>query len=311
MKSVDILIHAITLFSGAATALLGLLLYLKYRIKTIGYYALFIFATTFTVATTTVYSYLSFYKNSGSYNLLQVVPFLLFEVFIFFINYTFTLFSMGITGRPFKTINKIFAFFPCLFILLSVISIIFRGGTVRGIPIPPEMMIFFSIILLSLFITFITYSIFIALNLKNISNADLKRALKIMALIIIVFIPIQTLIIVFNRETFVIMLSRNIFYLLINIISIIFAAKYFFIETPSIMDKIEVSPNFMDKYSITSREREVIEYVLSGLSIKEISGKLGRSFKTINNHIYNIYEKTGVSNKIELLNLIRENRLQP
>jgi len=40
MKHIDILIHVITLLSGIMTTLLGFLLYLKYKIKAIRYYAL-------------------------------------------------------------------------------------------------------------------------------------------------------------------------------------------------------------------------------------------------------------------------------
>jgi len=75
------------------------------------------------------------------------------------------------------------------------------------------------------------------------------------------------------------------------------------------MDRVEISDHFVKKYAITNREKEIIEFLLSGLSIKEISGKLDRSFKTVNNHIYNIYKKTDVSSKLELLNLIKENSI--
>jgi DNA-binding CsgD family transcriptional regulator len=145
--------------------------------------------------------------------------------------------------------------------------------------------------------------------LKNVSNQDLKRALKVLALLFMIDIPIQSLIIIYNGNWLLIMLSRNIFYFLVNTISIVFAAKYFFIETPTIMDRVEISGHFVKKYAVTNREKEIIELLLSGLSIKEISGKLDRSFKTVNNHIYNIYKKTDVSSKMELLNLVKENRL--
>ena len=75
------------------------------------------------------------------------------------------------------------------------------------------------------------------------------------------------------------------------------------------MGKIEISSNFVRIYGITEREKEVIELLLSGLSIKEISGKLDRSFKMVNNHIYNIYRKTKISSKLELLNLVKENKI--
>ncbi|MCG8572946.1 MAG: LuxR C-terminal-related transcriptional regulator [Spirochaetes bacterium] len=139
---------------------------------------------------------------------------------------------------------------------------------------------------------------------------DLKRALKILALLFILYIPFQVALISLTKDLLIIYLSRNLFYFCINMISIVFAAKYFFLSAPNIMDKIKVSDLFINKYTITNREKEVIELLLSGLSIKEISRKLDRSFKTINNHIHNIYQKTRVSSKIELLNLVKEINIQ-
>jgi DNA-binding NarL/FixJ family response regulator len=94
-----------------------------------------------------------------------------------------------------------------------------------------------------------------------------------------------------------------------NTLSILFATKYFFIKIPSIMEEIEISDSFLNKYSITDREKEVIGFLLSGAFIKQITDKLDRSFKIINNHIYNIYKKTGVDNKLELLILVKENKI--
>ncbi|QXE18900.1 response regulator transcription factor [Clostridium sp. 001] len=41
-----------------------------------------------------------------------------------------------------------------------------------------------------------------------------------------------------------------------------------------------------------------------GLSNKEIGNKLFISPNTVKNHVYNIYKKVNVKNKVELINLI-------
>jgi DNA-binding CsgD family transcriptional regulator len=309
MKHIDILIHGLTLFSGIMTALLGWLLYLKYKIREIGYYALFIFTTTFTVALTTVYTYLSYEVNGAFYSYWNIFALALFEIFLCFINYTYSRFALGIIHKPFTLIHRALTGIPVLLFFISGITFWFFNWGMNKVIIPPVMSIFFMLILAFLFLAFVVCSIRIAMNLKNISNPDLKRALKLLALLFIIYIPIQTLVIVFKATPTLIMLSRNLFYFSVNAISILFAAKYFFIETPTIMDRIEISGVFLTKYGITNREKEVVELLLAGLSIKEIGAKLDRSFKTVNNHIYNIYQKTGVSSKLELLNLIKENNL--
>lgn len=58
-----------------------------------------------------------------------------------------------------------------------------------------------------------------------------------------------------------------------------------------------------NQYSITKREREIIDMVILGLSNKEISQKIFVSLVTVKMHIYNIFEKTGVKNRVELVNL--------
>jgi signal transduction histidine kinase/DNA-binding NarL/FixJ family response regulator len=61
-----------------------------------------------------------------------------------------------------------------------------------------------------------------------------------------------------------------------------------------------------DAFSISSRESEVIECLLTGKMNKEISDVLGISIKTVENHIRKIFEKTGVANRVELVNLFRQ-----
>ncbi len=60
-------------------------------------------------------------------------------------------------------------------------------------------------------------------------------------------------------------------------------------------------------YNITRREREIIELLSQELSHKEIADKLYISDRTVSKHIQNIYEKTGVNNKIDLLKKIFNN----
>ena len=56
-----------------------------------------------------------------------------------------------------------------------------------------------------------------------------------------------------------------------------------------------------EKHSITSREKEIIEFLSHGLSEKEIAEKLFISAKTVSNHLDNIRRKLGVSKNIEIV----------
>ena len=57
---------------------------------------------------------------------------------------------------------------------------------------------------------------------------------------------------------------------------------------------------------ITEREFEVILQIKNGLTNKEIAYNLNISVNTVNNHIANIFSKTGVRSRIDLLNLLQE-----
>jgi DNA-binding CsgD family transcriptional regulator len=68
---------------------------------------------------------------------------------------------------------------------------------------------------------------------------------------------------------------------------------------------------FRDKYKISERQMEIINLMLAGLSNSEISEKLGISKRTTETHIFNIYSKLGIENKIELYNFAAGFRLAP
>jgi len=60
-----------------------------------------------------------------------------------------------------------------------------------------------------------------------------------------------------------------------------------------------------EKYKITAREQEIIRLILQGASNKDIEKKLFISNSTVRNHIYNIYQKLNIQNRLELIHMIR------
>ena len=53
--------------------------------------------------------------------------------------------------------------------------------------------------------------------------------------------------------------------------------------------------------TLTKREKEVVECVIRGMKNKEIANALGLSESTIKVYLYAIYDKRGVSNRVELV----------
>ena len=65
-----------------------------------------------------------------------------------------------------------------------------------------------------------------------------------------------------------------------------------------------LSPRFVEEYSITPREGEIITLLLKGMSHKEIAEALFVSPRTVEAHTYNIYRKCSVKNKLALAHLM-------
>ena len=59
-----------------------------------------------------------------------------------------------------------------------------------------------------------------------------------------------------------------------------------------------------EKYSLTDREEQILKLISDGLSNSEICDELVVSLSTVKKHVYNIYYKTEVKSRTQLLNLL-------
>ena len=62
------------------------------------------------------------------------------------------------------------------------------------------------------------------------------------------------------------------------------------------------------KYHLTKQEVCILEYILKGKSNKEIAAALFISSHTVKNHIYNLFQKTSVGSRYELISRFREQK---
>jgi DNA-binding NarL/FixJ family response regulator len=62
---------------------------------------------------------------------------------------------------------------------------------------------------------------------------------------------------------------------------------------------------------LSKREQEVVALVAQGLRNKEIAEKLFISAQTVKNHLHNIFEKLGVSDRLELALYVTQNSMRP
>jgi DNA-binding CsgD family transcriptional regulator len=99
-----------------------------------------------------------------------------------------------------------------------------------------------------------------------------------------------------------------IYILIINYINLLFNINLLYkSKFNNINIDYEDAPEkFISNFSLTEREKEIIEYLVKGYNHKDISKYLHISQRTVERHVYNIYKKCEINTKIDLVNLIRE-----
>jgi DNA-binding NarL/FixJ family response regulator len=64
-----------------------------------------------------------------------------------------------------------------------------------------------------------------------------------------------------------------------------------------------------DFIQLTAREKEILKWLVEGLSYKEMADRLSLSYHTIHTHLKNIYEKMHVNNKGEAISKAMRGKL--
>lgn len=70
----------------------------------------------------------------------------------------------------------------------------------------------------------------------------------------------------------------------------------------------EIPTDFIEAFGLTEREREITEDLVTGFQSREIADKRFISPRTVDTHVYNIYRKCQVKNRVELVRLIERYR---
>jgi DNA-binding CsgD family transcriptional regulator len=92
------------------------------------------------------------------------------------------------------------------------------------------------------------------------------------------------------------------FYLGAMILLLVYGSRFLFRADTTVPALLP--DRFIDQYGISPRECEIISMIVRGYGNRKIGETLFISAMTVKNHIYHIYRKTGVGNKVQLLNII-------
>ena len=294
-------VYILALLTGSASVVLAAFLYIRYRNRGILFYGLFLLSLTgflFSFA-------LKVYQQAGGFGESALIRYL----FLALQSVGGLLMVLGLprlchilTGQNFGKRKTVLFFIIAGFTLAGILALF----------IQPESRLPFFILAPCMYGTIAYSLLFLFLYRKAVRDKRLRQAFKVFNRISFVFFP---LFIVDILDGILFQLPFHIpggnfslilYFLIITALSIRFALHYF--NHPGYLNNGVPSRYFCETYGITEREGEVITHLLRGLSNKEISAQLCISFKTVENHIYSVYQKTLVSNRVELFNLLLSNQ---
>jgi DNA-binding CsgD family transcriptional regulator len=143
------------------------------------------------------------------------------------------------------------------------------------------------------------------------AEARLRGALRLFgmiylsAILLLVVILSAGSVVVPGRKD-ILVLTNSVYLILINLLPLIWVARYQHLTDVSIAHrdgKVNLPQQFLADFGITRRERDVMELACMGKTNQEIADRLFISLQTVKDHMYNIYRKTEVRNRVELANL--------
>jgi len=153
----------------------------------------------------------------------------------------------------------------------------------------------------------LSYFIFISIN---VIKKDRQKSLVVLLsssilLLSYLFYIVQNKIYVFSLSVIFVGQQDNLAY---GILLFVMANTYY-LYIDSSRKRVEKTALNIDKFAsdhdLSKRERDILELLVQRYSYKEIAKRLFISNKTVETHIYHIYQKTGSKNKIELIGMIQ------
>lgn len=151
----------------------------------------------------------------------------------------------------------------------------------------------------------ITYCLIVAVrNYKVIENKLVRSVALVFSIISLSIVPLLVLCAIWTYFRPLVFAIAETAYFIMYLTFMFIALEKAEKEAP----KRSNEPTLEDyaKYHITEREFDVIKLIRKGLTNKEIGFELGISVNTVNNHIANIFQKTEVRSRIDLLNVLEE-----
>ena len=309
-----LILYLIAFIIGFSTIIYSIIYYVIERITWLKYYIIFL----------SVFGFLLLIRAVKLISFLAVPSFLSNEIFntlyLFILSVSMSLMLYFIPAFLYRFLglkwavkeNVEYLILSVVFFVLSILGILLHFN--------------FYIIANRIFYLSILYLFILGfINYKNLKDGTIKFIVKILGLITIFIYPILVhQLIILNKNTFdigSIDITLILFYIWWNLVMLGYLLWYFIsiiknknmfvnkeliksnssnIKEKEIINKPQLKKE--EEINLTKREKEILFYLLSGKTNKEVSIILKISLNTVNNHVANIYDKSGVKNRVELVN---------
>ena len=306
-----LIFYLLSFVIGFSTIFYSIVYYIIERVLWLKYYIIFLFTFGIlifirTIRLITLLTLPSFTSNNIFNMLYFFILTLAMALMLYFIPaflYRFLKIKWSIKTNLFYLILSLFYF------VLSIIGIL----TSFNIYILSSMIFYISIFYL-LVVGFLNY--------KNIEDKTIKFIVKVLGIITILIYPVLIYQLIIYRKDFMninsIDVTLMLFYTWWNLVMLGYLLWYFISMiksnnnriSDSLCEKNDESDNNIkleekievNDFNLTKREKQILSYLLSGKTNKEISLIFDISLNTVNNHVANIYYKSGVKNRVELVN---------
>ncbi|MEI0478559.1 helix-turn-helix transcriptional regulator [Brachyspira pulli] len=300
---------------GFSSIFFSIIYYIIERVSWLKYYIVFLFTFAFlllirAVKVLTFLTIPSFMSN----NIFNTLYFFTFSIAMSLMLYFIPAFLYRFLNMKwtFKE-NIIYIVLSVSHFIISILGIV----TMFNIYIISNIIFYASIIVLFI-IGFINY--------KKLEDKTMKFIVKILGLITIIIYPILIYqFISYRKESYNIGsmdITFVLFYIWWNLVMLGYFSWYFInivknknkivnsdiqltnssVENEAYNNTKDMNSKTEETINLTRREKEILSYLLDGKTNKEVSLILDISLNTVNNHVANIYEKSGVKNRVELVN---------
>jgi DNA-binding CsgD family transcriptional regulator/uncharacterized membrane protein YozB (DUF420 family) len=151
------------------------------------------------------------------------------------------------------------------------------------------------------------------IHANKIKDENKRKAIRIFASLNLIVFCTGIILYLFAQRSNTLAAIHLLVFISGNILPLLswkaYLKKHFIAPPPQETDTLTWN-QFLEEFKISRREEEVIRQLCEGKMNREISDALFISLQTVKDHVYRIYQKTDVKNRVQLINLIQSYKIK-